>query len=165
MWGRASFISEMTRKTGSIKGESAFRLLLFSIFASSFVLVISLVLQWLIYDDWLHQTGPLRIVGTCIAAAVTFLFVYRWLGTQARRRMEMLQRFNTIARMNDRIRNAVQAIEFTTYASNPAAAEHVRRAVEVIDEALRGVIEGSVTSALPPEKAPGRKAASQRTSA
>ena len=119
-------------RNGSLRRSSYVRLVLFSIFASSFVLITSLVVQWLIYDDWLHQTGSLRIVGTCIAAALTFVFVFRWLQAEAQRRSEMLQRFETIARMNDRIRNALQVIECTTYASAPQATEHVKTAVEAL---------------------------------
>jgi hypothetical protein len=155
----------MSHNPSSTRGEFG-RLLLFAIFASSFVLIISLVLQWVIYDDWLHQTGPLRIVGTVMAALITFVFVYRWLQAEARRRAELMQRFATIAHMNDRIRNAVQAIEFTTYVSDPAAAEHVRQAVEVIDDALRGVVEEAAPLPISPEKVlPAQKAASKRNSA
>jgi hypothetical protein len=48
---------------------------LYAFVASSFVLFVSLLIQWVVYDDWLHKTGPLRIVGTVIAALITFFFV------------------------------------------------------------------------------------------
>ena len=154
-------------RNGSLRRSSYVRLVLFSIFASSFVLITSLVVQRLIYDDWLHQTGSLRIVGTCIAAALTFVFVFRWLQAEAQRRSEMLQRFETIARMNDRIRNALQVIECTTYASAPQATEHVKTAVEAIDEALRGVIEAAAPSSVPamPPRSARDTLSSKRTSA
>lgn len=145
---------------------SSLRILLFSAIASFSVLLSSLILQWVIYDDWLHRTGPMRIVGTCVASLLTFAFVFRWQAAQRQRQQEMLNRFELIARMNDRIRNAVQAIEFSTYASNPAAAEHVRQAVEVIDEALRGVTAETTPPAIPSQAAlPERNVASRRTSA
>ncbi len=52
----------------------------------------------------------------------------------------MLRRFKTIAEMNDRIRNALQVIACTAFASNPDATEHVRQAVKTIDGALQGLV-------------------------
>lgn len=54
------------------------KIVLVSAGAAVGVLAGSLLAQWLIYDDWLHRTGPLRIVGTCIATTLTFLFALRW---------------------------------------------------------------------------------------
>lgn len=119
---------------------STARMMVFSIVASFFVLVSTLVLQWLVYDDWLHRTGPLHLVGSATAAMLTFLFIYRWQSGIREQHLEMLRRFQTIAEMNDRIRNALQIIACTTYASNPDATEHVRQAVTVIDHALEGVV-------------------------
>ncbi len=53
---------------------------------------------------------------------------------------EMIRRFETIASMNDRIRNALQVIEYTAYLSNAQAAKHVGQAVDVIDGVLREVL-------------------------
>jgi hypothetical protein len=52
----------------------------------------------------------------------------------------MLQRFETIARMNDRVRNSLQTIECVTYLSRPESTEPVREAVEVIDGVLQEVL-------------------------
>jgi hypothetical protein len=52
----------------------------------------------------------------------------------------MLRRFETIGQMNDRIRNALQAIECATYATNPQATEPVRNAVDVIEGVLQEVL-------------------------
>ncbi len=135
---------------GKSRALSALRIWGVALVSSSFVLVVSLIIQWVIYDDWLHETGPLRIVGTCFAALLTFAFVYRWLLSLRQHEEQMLRRFDTIAAMNDRIRNALQVIEVTTYASAPEATEHVRNAVELIDEALRGVVaEARVPSKKP----------------
>lgn len=119
---------------------SPWRILLFAVVSSWLVLAVSLAIQWLIYNDWLHETGPLRIVGTTVAAGLTFAFVYRWLLTLREHDQDMLRRFDTIAKMNDRIRNALQVIECTTFAVAPEATDHVKSAVAVIDEALRGVV-------------------------
>ncbi|MGC2698120.1 MAG: hypothetical protein WA738_20215, partial [Candidatus Angelobacter sp.] len=72
------------------------KIVLFSAIASFSVLVASLLVQWLVYDDWLHRTGPLRIVGTCIATAVTFGFVLRWQAAVRERQLEMLRRMEMI---------------------------------------------------------------------
>jgi len=119
---------------------SPMRMFLFSFLASCFVLAASLLLQWFIYDDWLHRTGPLRIVGTAIAALVTFGFVLRGQYHVRERQREMVRRFERILYMNDRIRNALQAIACVTYVSQPEATESVRQAVDVIDGVLREVL-------------------------
>jgi len=107
--------------------------------------VTSVALQWLVYDDWMHQTGPVRLIGTAIAAILTFMFIYKWLLSERARQAELLRRFEVIAQMNDRIRNAVQAIACTNFAYHPEAAQDVRQAVGIIDEALRGVVDSFCT--------------------
>ena len=98
-----------------------------------------ILLQWLIYIDWLHRTG-IRLVGSVIAGVVTSVFAYFWQCAVRERRAEMLRRFETISRTNDRIRNALQIIELTTYATNPEATEPVRVAVDVIEGVLHEVL-------------------------
>lgn len=116
---------------------SSAKIFTLSFAASSLVLAASLVIQWLVYDDWLHRTGPLRIVGTCIAAVLTFGFVLRWQLAVRERQRETMRRFESISYMNDRIRNALQAIECVTYLSQPEATDSVRQAVDAIDGVLR----------------------------
>jgi len=119
------------------------KIVLFSVLAAIPVLTASLLMQWVVYDDWLHQTGPLRIVGTCIAALVTFVFAIRWQIAVRERQLEMMRRLEMILRMNDRIRNALQAIECLTYVAQPEATESVRQSVNVIDSVLREVLAES----------------------
>jgi hypothetical protein len=116
------------------------RIFIYSLLASVSVLGASLLIQWLVYDDWLHQTGPLRIVGTSIAAIVTFGFVLRWQYAVRQSQREMMRRFEMISHMNDRIRNALQAIECVTYMSHPHATETVKQEVDSIDHVLREVL-------------------------
>lgn len=123
--------------------SSRLKILAFSILVSSFVLVASLVIQWLVYDDWQHRTGPLRIVGTSIAAVITFVFMVRWQYAVREKQREMVRRFEVILQMNDRIRNKLQAIECVTYLAQPEATQSVRQAVNAIDEVLRGVLADS----------------------
>lgn len=119
---------EFRSKTASI---------VFCILVSCLVLGCSLVLQWLVYDDWLHETGPIHIFGSGLAAALTFTLVYER-QKRIRERDERMQRhFQAIADMNDRIRNALQAIECSTYVSNPRATEPVRASVDAIEAVLR----------------------------
>ena len=128
---------------GSFPELSTKRIVAFSIAASSFVLLVSLFLQWLVYDDWLHETGPFRIVGTVLAALLTYWFVYRWEKSSQARYAIALARFQAIARMNDSIRNALQVIECTAYAVAPLATEPIREAVDAIDGELRAIVERS----------------------
>lgn len=135
--------------------HSSARILLISLSASSLVLVVSLVIQWVVYDDWLRQTGPLRIVGTAIAAAATLVFMLRWQRAIREQHREMIRRFELISHMNDRIRNAVQAIECVTYVSYPQATETVRQEVDAIDKVLREVLsETGIATGNGPESIP-----------
>jgi hypothetical protein len=133
----------MKKKQSTNAVASKGKILLFSVLAAIPVLAGSLVMQWLVYDDWLHQTGPIRIVGTCIAALVTFIFALRWQTAIRERQLEMVRRMEMILQMNDRIRNALQAIECLTYVAQPEATESVRQSVNVIDSVLREVLAES----------------------
>lgn len=122
------------------------KFLLYSLLASSFVLIVSLIIQWIVYDDWLHRTGPLRIVGTCIAALVTFGAVLYWQHGIEQRQREMIRRVEMVLHMNDRIRNALQAIQCITYLSRPEETEAVRQSVNNIDTVLREILDDSTLS-------------------
>jgi hypothetical protein len=111
-----------------------------SLIAGLSVSAFAIFIQWLIYDDWLHDQGPLRIVGSFLAGALAFAGVWRWQYIVRRRKLEMLRRFETIQWMTDRIRNALQAIECITYAASPEATEPVREAVGVIESVLGEVL-------------------------
>ncbi len=119
------------------------------------VFSIAICLQWLIYDDWLHRSGPLRIVGSVIAFFLTLLFVYRWQLAARKRKIETLRRFETIRWMNDRIRNSLQAIECLVYATNPHVTDPVKDAVDRIEMVLQEVL--SETHSEPLAKANGGK--------
>jgi hypothetical protein len=80
---------------------------------------------------------------TCIAALVTFIFALRWQISIRERQLEMVRRLEMILRMNDRIRNALQAIECLTYVAQPEDTESVRQSVNVIDSVLREVLAES----------------------
>jgi len=111
-----------------------------SIVSGLFVLSVTIVLQWFIYDDWMHKNGPLRLVGSALSAALTFGFVYQWRLGQRKKRVENLRRFERIKWMNDRIRNSLQAIEFIVYAKNPHVTDPVKDAVDEIETVLQEVL-------------------------
>lgn len=115
------------------------RILLYSFLSSCSVIALSLILQWLIYEDWLHDPGPVRLIGTVFASVVTFLFVWLWQERLRQEKVDTQRRLAVIANMNDRIRNALQAIECITYVKDESATQAVRQSVEVIDATLRGV--------------------------
>ena len=119
---------------------SLLAIVLVALAAGLWVLAIAILMQWLIYDDWLHQTGPMQIFGSLFAAALTSIVVLRWQIAVRRRRQEMLLRFASIARMNDRIRNSLQTIDLLAFA-NSQAAEQVRSAVDAISAVLREVLQ------------------------
>ncbi len=111
-----------------------------SLLAGLSVFAFAILIQWLIYDDWLHDRGPLRIVGSFLAGALMFASTGRWRLAVRQRQLEMLHRFETIKWMNDRIRNSLQAIECLTYAANPEVTEPVRDAANVIESVLNEVL-------------------------
>ena len=145
------------RSNGPISSRT--RIFTISLLASFFVLVVSLMIQWLVYDDWLRETGPLRIVGTGIAAVLTLVFMLRWQYRVREQHREMVRRFELISHMNDRIRNALQAIECVAYVSHPDETGTVRQEVEAIDKVLREVLSetGVVSTAESPEAEKVRK--------
>ena len=114
---------------------------------------LAILFQWLIYDDWLHDSGPVRIVGSFLAGAITCAVAFRWQINIRQRRLEILRRFETIRWMNDRIRNSLQAIECVTYHANPEATDSVRSAVDAIEDVLQEVLSASYVSA-PPQSEP-----------
>jgi len=130
------------------------RIVVYSLLISFSVLAVGFILQRLVYADWLHQSGPVHVVGTTIAAILTFIFVFHWQAGLRERQLETLRRFRVIAEMNDRIRNALQAIECLTYVSDQDATEGIRQAVGAIDDALRDVLAVSTSTAgtMPPPK-------------
>jgi hypothetical protein len=111
-----------------------------SVAAGLAVFALAIFLQWLIYDDWMHRSGPLRIVGSALAGILTCFAIHRWQVSVRLRRIEMLRRFETIKWMNDRIRNALQAIACLTYAHDPGATESVRSSVDAIEDVLNEVL-------------------------
>lgn len=101
---------------------------------------IAIFLQWLVYDDWMHDHVPVRLVGSGLAAALGMFVVMRWQFALRRRREEMLRRFETIRWMNDRIRNSLQKIDLLAFANNADAAEAVSGAVDAIEDVLHEVL-------------------------
>jgi len=110
----------------------------------------ALALQWLVYDDWMHRGGPLRLVGSGIAFCLAFGFAYRWQLAARRRKLETVRRFETIRWMNDRIRNSLQAIECLVYATNPHVTDPVKDAVDTIEKVLDEVLT-KASPESPPE--------------
>ena len=142
---------------------SHIQIVLIALGASFSVLIVALLIQWLVYDDWLRSTGPLRLVGTTMAAILTLMFMLRWQYSSRARQREMIRRFELISLMNDRIRNALQAIECVTFASQPEATEAVKRQVNAIDRVLREVL--SKTAAVSSQAAEKGGAKASRKSA
>lgn len=122
------------------------RILGYSLLISFVVFTVALALQWVIYDDWLHGSGPLRLVGTILASGMALGFTLHWCLQMRRREVEASRRFQLIAEMNDRIRNALQRIECLSYAGVSESTEGIHQAIEIIDVALRGMISESVTT-------------------
>jgi hypothetical protein len=124
----------------SLQVPSVAALWFFAVVCGLAVFFVAICLQWLVYDDWLHRSGPLRIVGSAVAFFLTSLFVYRWQCAARKRKIETLRRLETIRWMNDRIRNSLQAIECIVYATNPHVTDPVKDAVDTIENVLDEVL-------------------------
>jgi hypothetical protein len=124
-----------------------------SLFAGLSVFSIAVLLQWLIYDDWMHDSGPVRLVGSFLAFVLTVLFSVRWQRTKRQQKIEVIRRVETIKWMNDRIRNSLQAIECLVYASNPHVTDPVRDSVDAIEDVLKEILSDlplGVATPVPP---------------
>jgi hypothetical protein len=111
-----------------------------SILAGLAIFLLALTLQWFIYDDLLHKSGPLRLIGSALASALTLAFVYQWQLGQREKKIENLRRFERIKWMNDKIRNSLQAIECVVYVTNRHVTDPVRDAVDTIESVLQEVL-------------------------
>jgi Flp pilus assembly protein TadB len=111
-------------------------LCLISFSAALFVFCVAVFFQWLVYDDWLHDQGPLRIVGSLLAASLMFVVSLRRQLAHRRREIEIQQHLQALMWMNDRIRNSLQTIECVTYAASPQTTDSVRSAVDSIEDVL-----------------------------
>jgi hypothetical protein len=121
-----------------------------SIVLGLLVFSVAILLQWFIYNDWMHRNGPLRLIGSALASALTFAYVYHWQLGLREQKVEMLRRFERIHWMNDRIRNSLQAIEFVVYATNPHVTDPVKDAVDQIENILQEVlVEANAGSRAP----------------
>jgi hypothetical protein len=126
--------------------SSSLRITLLALGASLSVFGASVALQWVVYINFLHRTGQWRFTGTALATILTFIFLCRWQLAERERQREIQRRLAIIGEMNDRIRNALQIIQVTSYLSQPSATDHIREAVDAIDVALR---DGSARVASP----------------
>ncbi len=158
-WG-ADWPSRLRVPLSSTAGMIAY-----SLACSFFVLIVALLLQVLVYDDWLHDTGPIRVIGTTVASLVTFGFVLHWQKGLRRQQEEAYRRFAVIAEANDRIRNQLQAIEFLLYRAEQASTKELAAAVDLIDDALHGLIAEARPSPKSSCKEPVTAVKSQRSSA
>lgn len=122
---------------------SDLKIWLISVACAIAVFAIAIFFQWLIYDDWLHDQGPVRVVGSLLAGGLAFAIAVRWQFAIRWRKLEILRRFEYIKWMTDRIRNSLQAIECVTYAADPGATESVRTSVDAIEEVLHEVLAES----------------------
>ena len=82
----------------------------------------------------------MRVVGSALPGALTFFFAYRWQQAKRAEKVEVLKRFEAIRRMNDCIRNSLQAIECLAFATDPHVTDPVREAVDSIEGVLREML-------------------------
>ena len=125
-----------------IKDQFHIPVLLYSLVTGVSALGVALFIQWIVYDDWLHQAGPLRLAGAVLAGLFMGVLVFRSEWHARGKRREMLERLQAIRWMNDRIRNSLQAIECITYASAPEITVDVKNSVDTIECILHDFLAG-----------------------
>ena len=125
-----------------------------SVLSGLSVFALALILQWVIYDDWLDRNGPVRVVGSAISCLLTAFFVYRWQEAKRAEKIEVLKRIETIRWMNDRIRNSLQAIECLVFAANPHVTDPVRDAVDAIEDVLQEMLSDTPSPPGPDPPSP-----------
>lgn len=140
--------NEEARQNRAGRPISTRRIVVLALITAVTVLIIGLALQWLIYVHWMRESGSVRIVGTLIASAVTFAFVFHWQDQLRQRHAEMIRRFQLVADLNDQVRNALQVIDCSLYAANPEIADQVNDALDRIDSALRDALVVSKSSSV-----------------
>jgi len=109
------------------------RLLIYSFLFALFVFVSGLMLD---YTLLIHKDSPLATVeiSDALAGLLAGVLFLRVLLANRTRRERILHRVQMINEMNDRIRNALQVIQFTVH-SNPAQAKQVSE----IDHAVKRI--------------------------
>lgn len=143
----------MSNTSARVSALSRTQIWLWSIAAGLFAAGFAIFLQWLIYDDWLHEAGPIEIAGSVLAGVLMFLLVFRTLHGARQKKREMIQRLEAIRWMNDRIRNSLQTIECVTFAAAPHATDDVRNAVDVIE----GILNDFLVDRHPPSESRDRQ--------
>lgn len=111
----------------------------YSVVSGVLTLGAAIFIQWLVYDDWLHQAG-LRLTGSVLAAVFLGSLVFRTLWHAREKRRRMLELLQSIRWTNDRIRNSLQAIECVTYAASPEITADVKGAVDDIEGILNDLL-------------------------
>jgi hypothetical protein len=124
---------------------------LMAIFSGLGFFSIAILLQWLIYDDWLHDNGPLRLVGSVLTMVLTAVFVFRLQEAKRREKIAVLKQLETIKWMNDRIRNSLQAIECVVFANHQHVTNPVRDAVDAIEGVLEEMLSETHLNLSPGE--------------
>jgi signal transduction histidine kinase len=111
-----------------------------SLSAGIAMFAVILGVHWLIYVHIAHEEG-VRVLGASAAAFLAFLLVWFQLLERRRVRLADLRRYQLIADMNHHIRNALQTISYQRYsATDPAASERLREAVERIEWVLEELL-------------------------
>ena len=112
------------------------------------VFLLTLAIQWIIYDRVLHQDG-LRFVGSAIAALLAMALAQYMKTTSRNDRITEIRRLEAIAVLNHHIRNSLQTIAVCS--SDEKATAAIRQSIDRIERVLNDVMpsmrEGQKSSA------------------
>jgi hypothetical protein len=130
-----------------------------SIVSGAMALGGAISIQWLVYDDWLHDAGPLRLAGSVLAGLFLGALVFRSRRHAREKRRRMVEHLHAIRWTNDRIRNSLQAIECVTFAAAPQIAEDVKNSVDSIEHILNDLLVSPNAHGAAPRKSTTKEVA------
>jgi hypothetical protein len=112
----------------------------YSVVSGALAVGAAIFVQWLVFNDWLHEAGLLRLAGSALAGLLLGALVFRSQWHAREKRRWMLKRLQAMRWANDRIRNSLQALERVTYPAAPVLTPDVKDAVDTIECILNGLL-------------------------
>ncbi len=83
------------------------RIWMLSLMTGGAAFTITLLLQCMIYDDWMHWQGLLKIVGSTLAGVIAATLAAHRQSVLRKKNIQLLRRIESMPQITDRLRNAL----------------------------------------------------------
>lgn len=83
------------------------RIWMLSLATGGAAFAIAILIQWMIYDNWMHWQGLLRIVGSALAGVIAGTVAAHRQSVLRKKKIQLLRRIESIPQITDRLRNAL----------------------------------------------------------